>query len=158
MPYVAPDQALGSRLADVEALEGEMGDPPWRVALIGTPALRVVLVRWPAGYATVPHRHPHADEIFQVVRGRAVFTFGDADEEVHAGPGQVLHAAVGVRHAIRVPAGDGPLTLLAAVAPNEDRPDEAVESEDETGRHDGAGVGSGRGAMDRSLASPGGDA
>ncbi len=129
MPYVAPEEALGHRSADLEALEREMGDPPWRVALIGTPALRVVLVRWPAGFATVPHRHPHADEIFQVVRGHALFAFGEAGEEVRAGPGQVLHAAVGVRHSIRVPSDAGPLTMLAAVAPNEDRADEAIESD-----------------------------
>ena len=129
MPYVPPAEALGERRTDLEAVARQMGDPPWRVALIGTPALRVVLVRWPAGFATVPHRHPHADEIFQVVHGRAVFTFGDTDEEVSAGPGELLHAAVGVRHAIRVPADGGPLTLLAAVAPNEDRPDEAIESD-----------------------------
>ena len=126
MPYVPPEEALDRPLADLDAIAARMGEPPWRVALVGTPALRVVLVGWPAGFATVPHRHPHADEIFQVIGGRARFAIGGADE-VEAGPGDFLHAGVGVRHEIRVPDDGGPLTLLAAVAPNEDRADETIE-------------------------------
>jgi quercetin dioxygenase-like cupin family protein len=129
MPYVPPTEALGRQSADLEAVADGMGEPPWRVALVGTPALRVVLVRWPAGYATVPHVHPHADEVFQVLRGRALFALGEA-EEIEAGPGDFLHAGVGVPHAIRVPADGAPVTLLASVAPNEDRADEAVEIRD----------------------------
>lgn len=129
MPYVPPAEALGRSLADLEAIAAGMGEPPWRVALVGTPALRVVLIRWPAGHATVPHVHPHADEVFQVVDGSALFAIGEADE-IEAGPGDFVHAGVGVPHAIRVPDDGGPLTLLAAVAPNEDRPDEVVELAD----------------------------
>jgi quercetin dioxygenase-like cupin family protein len=132
MPYVPPDEALDRSLADLDATAARMGEPPWRIAIIGTPGLRVVLIRWPAGFATVPHVHPHADEIFQVIGGRARFAIGDADE-IEARPGDLVHAGVGVRHGIRVPEGGGPLTLLAAVAPNEDRPDETVENP-ESGR------------------------
>jgi mannose-6-phosphate isomerase-like protein (cupin superfamily) len=60
------------------------------------------------------------------VRGRALFTIGDEPER-EVGPGQFLLAQRGVEHAIRVPEGS-PLVLLAAVAPNEDRPDEQIES------------------------------
>ncbi len=129
MPYVPPVEALGRPLADLDAVASEMGEPPWRVALVGTPALRVVLVRWPAGFATIPHVHPHAEEIFQVNSGRALFTIGEA-AEIEAGPGDFLHASAGTPHAISVPEGGPPVTLLAAVAPNEDRADEAVELTD----------------------------
>jgi len=125
MPYVGPGEAIERPSVDLDALTDEQGPPPWRVVLAGTDALRVVLLQWPAGYATVPHVHPGAEETFLVVRGRAVFSIGDGSER-EVGPGAFLVAGRGVRHAIRVPA-QGPLTLLASVAPNEDRPDEAVE-------------------------------
>jgi len=95
---------------DLESAAREAGPPPWRICLVGTPALRVVLLHWPAGYSTVPHRHPVAEEIFQVVRGRAVFTIGDEPER-EVGPGEFMLAKRGVRHVIRV-AGDAPLQTL----------------------------------------------
>ena len=60
-----------------------------------------------------------------MVRGRALFSIGDAPER-EVLPGEFVLARRGVRHAIRVP-DDTPLLLLAAVSPNEDRPDEEVE-------------------------------
>jgi mannose-6-phosphate isomerase-like protein (cupin superfamily) len=126
MPFVAPGEAHDLPFLDLESVAREAGPPPWRICLVGTPGLRVVLLRWPAGYSTVPHYHPAAEEIFQVVSGRAVFTIGD-DSEREVGPGQFMLARRGVQHGIRV-VGDGPLTLLAAVAPNEDRPQETIES------------------------------
>jgi quercetin dioxygenase-like cupin family protein len=125
MPFVAPDEARNTPFLDLESVAGEAGPPPWRICLVGTPALRVVLLHWPVGYSTVPHRHPVAEEIFQVVRGRAAFTIGDEPER-EVGPGEFMLAKRGVRHVIRV-AGDAPLTLMAAVAPNEDRVDETIE-------------------------------
>jgi quercetin dioxygenase-like cupin family protein len=125
MPFVASGEALGRAFTDLESLAAEQGPPPWRVCLVGTPGLRVVLLCWPAGFATVPHRHPHAEETFEVVRGQAAFRMGDEPERI-VGPGAFVLAARGVPHAIRVPDGE-PLLLLAAVAPNEDRPDETVE-------------------------------
>lgn len=125
MPYVAAGEALDRPFLDLGMVAAGMGPPPWRVCLVGTPGLRVVLLHWPSGYATVPHRHPAAEEIFQVVAGRASFAIGEAPER-EVGPGEFMLAKRGVRHAIRV-VGDGPLTLLAAVAPNEDRPDETIE-------------------------------
>ncbi len=124
MPFVAGDQALDRPFVDLELLAAEQGPPPWRICLVGTPGLRVVLLHWPAGLATVPHRHPHAEETFEVLRGRAAFTIGDAPERI-VGPGTFVLAPRGVRHAIRVPE-DEPLLMLAAVAPNEDRPDETI--------------------------------
>lgn len=85
----------------------------------------MVLLCWAPGYASVPHRHPAAEEIFQIVRGRALFRIG-AEPEREAGPGELLLAMRGSRHAIRV-IGDEPLLMLAAVAPNEARPDETIE-------------------------------
>jgi quercetin dioxygenase-like cupin family protein len=125
MPYVADGEALDRPFLDLDALAADLGPPPWRACLVGTPGLRVLLLHWPAGYATVPHEHPAAEEIFRVIRGRAFFTIGDEPER-EVGPGDFMFALRGVRHAIRVP-DDGPLLLLASVAPNEDRPDETIE-------------------------------
>lgn len=125
MPYVSPIEALGEAIVDLDAERKRMGDAPWRIALVGTPRLRVVLLSWPAGFASVPHYHPHADEIFVPLEGRAIFLIG-AEPEREVGPGAFLVAVRGVRHAIRVPEGQD-LLLLAAVAPNEDVPSETVE-------------------------------
>ena len=103
-----------------------MGEAPRRVALVATPGLRVVLLRWPPGFATVPHHHPHAEEIFLVLEGRAVFSIGDEPER-EVGSGRLMLAERGRWHAIRVPLDTGPLMLLVAVAPNGDAPDEAIE-------------------------------
>ena len=125
MPYVANGEAFDLPFLDMDALSGDLGPPPWRTCLVGTPGLRVLLLHWPPGYATIAHLHPGAEEIFQVVRGRAFFTIGETPER-EVGPGSFLLARRGVRHAIRVSEG-APLLLIAAVAPNEDRPDETIE-------------------------------
>ncbi len=126
MPYVRAGDALDLPFADLADVADRAGPGPWREMLVGTDGLRVVLLRWPPGYATVPHVHPHAEEIFLILDGRAVFRFGD-EPEMEAGQGAFLFAPRGVLHAIRVPRGGGDLTLLASVAPNEDRPDETIE-------------------------------
>jgi quercetin dioxygenase-like cupin family protein len=125
MPFIPPGEALDRPFVDIDALAAEMGPPPWRACLVGTPGLRVVLLNWPPGFATVPHVHPSAEETFQVLRGRALFTIGD-DPEREVDSGSFVLAPRGVRHAIRVPDG-APLLMLAAVAPNDDRPDETIE-------------------------------
>jgi quercetin dioxygenase-like cupin family protein len=125
MPFVAAGDGLDRPFVDLDTLAAEMGPGPWRAPLVGTDGLRVVVVRWPPGYATVPHVHPHAEEIFLVLAGRADFTIGDGPER-RVGPGVLMYAPRGSLHAIRVP-DDGPLTLLASVAPNRDLPDETIE-------------------------------
>ncbi len=125
MPFVAEGGSIELPFLDLGPLAGEHGPPPWRACLVGTPALRVLLLCWPGGFATVPHVHPAAEEIFLVIGGRALFTIGDEPER-EVGPGAFMFARRGIRHAIRVPDGE-PLLLLASVAPNEDRPDETVE-------------------------------
>jgi quercetin dioxygenase-like cupin family protein len=127
MPFVAPGEAHDLPFLDLETLTLQAGPPPWRLCLVGTPGLRVLLLHWPTGYATVPHRHPAADEAFHVLRGRAAFTIGEAPER-EVGPGSLMLALRGVGHRIRV-VGDESLTLMSIVAPNEDRPDETIESE-----------------------------
>jgi mannose-6-phosphate isomerase-like protein (cupin superfamily) len=126
VPFVAAGEALNRPFVDLEEIARGSGEPPWRRCLVGTPGLRVVLLAWPPGFSTVPHLHPRAEEIFSIVRGRALFTIGDEPER-EVGPGSFLLAERGVRHVIRVPDGDEPLLLLAAVAPNEDRAEETVE-------------------------------
>jgi mannose-6-phosphate isomerase-like protein (cupin superfamily) len=128
MPFVPAGQGLDLPSIDLDDLAARMGDPPWRAMLVGTGGTRVVLLRWPAGFATVPHVHPGAEEIFLVLAGRALFAIGD-EPSIDAGPGTFLFAPRGVLHAIRVPDGET-LTLLASVAPNEDRDDETVEHPD----------------------------
>jgi mannose-6-phosphate isomerase-like protein (cupin superfamily) len=126
MPFVREEETIGESFQDLEVLAAGMGEPPWRVCLVGSAATRVVLLAWPPGYATIPHVHPSADETFLVLRGRAALTIG-AGPEVDVGPGAFLVARRGARHAIRVPEDGQPLLLLAAVSPNEDRPDETIE-------------------------------
>lgn len=125
MPHVADGEAFDRSFLDLDVLADELGPPPWRSCLVGTSALRVMLLHWPAGYSSVPHVHPAAEEIFRVIRGRAFFTIGDEPER-EVGPGDFMFARRGVRHAIRVPTAE-PLVFLAAVAPNEDHPDETIE-------------------------------
>lgn len=125
MPFVSEAEALNQPFGDLEALARGAGEMPWRLALVGTPGLRVTYHGFPPGFSTVPHRHPHAEEFFKVLTGRALFTIGDEPER-EVGPGQLVLALRGVRHVIRVGPG-GPTTMLAAVAPNEDRPDETIE-------------------------------
>lgn len=125
MPFVTKGEALDRPFLDIDDIAAEMGPPPWRVCIVGTPGMRVVLLHWPSGFSTVPHLHPAAEEIFQVIRGRAVFGIGNEPER-EVGPGTFLLAERGVSHVIRVPDGE-PLLLLAAVGPNEDRPDETIE-------------------------------
>ena len=126
MPFVHDGEGTDVPFLDMDALALEMGPPPWRACLVGTSGMRVVLLHWPAGFATVPHVHPGAEETFQVIRGRALFTIGDGPER-EVGPGSFLLAKRGVPHAIRVADGGEPLLLLAAVGPNEDRPDETID-------------------------------
>ncbi len=129
MPHVSPGEGRDEPFQDLEAIARVMvaaADGTARSALVGTPALRVVLLRWPAGFATVEHHHPRAEEIFLVLEGRAEFTIAGGPARV-VEPGELVLARRGERHAIRVPGDAGELLLLAAVAPNEDAPDETVE-------------------------------
>lgn len=125
MPFVAEGVALDRPFVDLHALADEMGAPPWRTPLVGTPSLRAVLLCWEPGYETVAHVHPAAEEVFQVLRGRACFTIG-VEPEREVRPGELVLAMRGSRHRIRV-VGDESLLMLAAVAPNADRPDETIE-------------------------------
>ena len=125
MPFVPDTEAFNEAFLDFDALAREADEGPWRMALVGTSGLRVTFHGFPAGFSTVPHRHPHAEEIFTVLSGRALFTVGDEPER-EVGPGELVVAFRDVRHVIRV-GPDGPMVMLAAVAPNEDRPDETIE-------------------------------
>ena len=78
-----------------------------------------------SGFATVPHLHPHAVELFEVLSGRLGFRLDGEPEQV-AGPGTLLLARIGQTHGLRV-IGDQPLVIAATVAPNQDVPDEAVD-------------------------------
>ena len=126
MPFVSEAEALDVPLQDLEALARDAGEMPWRLALVGTAGLRVTYHGFPAGFSTVPHRHPHAEEIFKVLSGRALFTIGDEPER-EADPGSSCSPCAASDTVIRVADDAGPMIMLAAVAPNEDRPDETIE-------------------------------
>lgn len=126
MPYVPDDEALNIPFADLDALAAAAGPMPWRIAVVGTSGMRLTYHGFGPGFATIPHMHPRAEEFFKVLRGVALFTIGDEPERA-VGPGDLVLAMRGVRHRIRVAEDGEPTILLAAVAPNEDRPDETVE-------------------------------
>ncbi len=126
MPYVAEHEVVAPDGATLREIAARLGPPPWRRPLAASPAMRVVLWGWPAGFVTVPHRHPRAEELFQVVAGRAAFTFLDQPARI-LGPGGLLVAPRGVEHVIRVLEGD-PFVMLIVVAPNEEAPDETIEA------------------------------
>jgi quercetin dioxygenase-like cupin family protein len=128
MPHVAADEVVETAGATLEELAARHGPPPFRVPLVASPAIRVVLWGWAPGHVTVPHKHPRAEEVFHVLAGRAVFTLAGMPERT-VGPGSVLVAPRGVAHAIRV-VGDEPFLMLIAVAPNENAPDETIEPAD----------------------------
>ena len=126
MPYVAEHEVIAPDGATLDEITARMGPPPWRVPLIASPALRAVLWSWPAAYVSVPHAHPRAEEMFHVLAGQATFAFAGEPDRT-AGPGAVLVARRGVEHAIRV-IGDEAFVMLIVVAPNEDAPDETIET------------------------------
>ncbi len=115
MPYVAEHEVVAPDGANLEEIAARKGPPPWRVALIASPALRVVLWSWPAAYVTVPHTHPRAEEMFHVLAGQATFAFAGEPERT-VGPGAVLVARRGLEHEIRV-GGDEAFVMLIVVAP-----------------------------------------
>jgi quercetin dioxygenase-like cupin family protein len=125
MPFVPDRDAVARPTADLLALAGSHGPGPWRIALAGDPGVRAVLLGWPPGFRTIPHRHPGASELFAVQAGRLGFRLADL-AEIELTPGSFLVARPGELHALRV-LGDEPAVLLAIVGPNEDRPDEQVE-------------------------------
>ncbi len=125
MPFVPDADAVARPDADLRAIAARSGTGPWRVALAGDPGARAVLLGWPPGFATIPHLHPGASEIFLVQAGRIGFRLDDRPE-VELGPGSFLVARPGELHGLRV-LGETPAVLLAIVGPNEDRPDEMIE-------------------------------
>ena len=125
MPYVTATDALNRRSVRIDNLVDEHGQQEWREPLVATPNVRVVLLMTPPGAKLAPHYHPRADEVFHVLRGVGGFAFGD-DKEILAGPGTVLCAPRGVRHALRA-VGDEPFIWMAIVTPNEDAGDEQLD-------------------------------
>lgn len=151
MPYVAEHDVVALDGATLEEITTRMGPPPWRVPFMASPALRAVLCGWPAGYVTVPHRHPRAEEMFHVLAGRASFVF-DGEPDRTVGPGGILVAPRGIEHEIRV-VGDEAFVMLIVVAPNEDAPDETVERPSEVDPDDAPEPRLGRGSSDRAASS-----
>jgi mannose-6-phosphate isomerase-like protein (cupin superfamily) len=125
MPYVAPTQTLNTLSVDLSAVRAEKGPAPWRVPLLGAEQARCVLLAFPPGYATLPHHHPHAVEMFLIIEGTGTFDIGGV--QYAATSGTLLWSPPGVQHTITV---DGPadLVFLASVAPNQQLDDETIEA------------------------------
>lgn len=125
MPYDAPGSGLDLTAVEFARLVQEAGPVPWRIAVVASPATRVVLLGMTPGTRTIPHRHPRAEETFQVVAGTVGLTIGAAEYVV--GPGTLVLAKRNVVHSIRVP-GPEPAVLMCTVTPNEDALDEQVDA------------------------------
>lgn len=128
MPYVPDDSALNLPEVRLPDLMTRLHAAGGRIALVGVPEARCVLLRWEPGESTERHRHPHAVELFLVLEGelRAWLETHDGIEEVLAGPGTLMFSRAGRAHRFTV-AGSAPVILLAFLAPNEDRPDETTQ-------------------------------
>ena len=125
MPYVPGSEALNRLEVAIEEVRRGLGPPPWRQPIVGSTALRVVLMAWKPSFRTVPHVHPRAEEVFHVLEGQAAFRIGNEEDRI-VGPGTVLLAPRATWHSIRV-VGDAPLLMLIALAPNEEADDETIE-------------------------------
>ena len=68
----------------------------------------IIFVDAPPGRGPGLHKHPY-EEVFIVQEGRGSFTVGD--EELEAGPGDILIVPAGEPHAF-VNSGDGPLRQI----------------------------------------------
>lgn len=66
------------------------------------------------GQSQKPHDHADQDKFYFVVEGNGTFTLGD--DQVQAGPGEVVWAPAGLIHGVTNP-GDQRLTLLVGIAP-----------------------------------------
>ncbi len=132
MPYVPEAAALNQPAVRIAEIRSQLGPGPWRQPIVGLDVLRAVLIAWEPGYASVPHVHPRAVEVFHVLEGSAAFRIGHDVERI-VGPGTVLLAPPAVWHQIRV-VGRQDLLLMVTLAPNEDASDETIEQQDRAGR------------------------
>ncbi len=58
MPFVSEAEAFNLSIQDLELLAREAGEMPWRLALVGTPGLRVTYHGFPPGFTTIPIATP----------------------------------------------------------------------------------------------------
>ena len=126
MPFVSPADAPNARIVTLPV------DRPAtvefaRAPLVASSSVRLVLIEMPAGFTTIPHRHPGATESFYILSGSGTFVIGDSGP-MPVAAGDLLHAQVDEVHGIAA-GGDG-LRFIACVGPNEDRADEEVAATD----------------------------
>jgi quercetin dioxygenase-like cupin family protein len=109
---VTPSKAEFFAVSEIDAqraLSGKLYREFLRV-----PAMSAGLYVLPAG-ATDPQRPHHEDEMYYVVRGKARFRAGEANQEISAG--SVLFVAAGVEHSFYDISEE--LALLVFFAPAE---------------------------------------
>ncbi len=101
---------LAYELADIEAQHRQAGNL-W-LEFLRVPALSVGLYALPAG-GTDPQRPHQEDEVYVVVRGRAMIRVADEDRPVQ--PGSIVFVEKGVEH--RFHSIEEPLSVLVFFAP-----------------------------------------
>jgi quercetin dioxygenase-like cupin family protein len=129
MPFVPVEEAWNLSIASLaDATDAAAAAIDGRVALIGLPEARCVLLHWGPGHVTAFHRHPRAVEVFLVLEGelRGWLEHATGTNVVSARAGSLMCSPAGMAHRFEV-IGDRPVVLLALVAPNEDAPDETTE-------------------------------
>lgn len=127
MPHVPDDEAINAPLVGLDDVVRDARPGALRMALVGSEAVRIVLLRLAPGHEPhPPHRHPGADEVMLVQQGHGRFTVGD-EPAFLAGPNSLVYVPRNVVHRIEIP-GPESLVCLSIVTPNLDAPDEAVEA------------------------------
>jgi quercetin dioxygenase-like cupin family protein len=126
VPYDNPETGLNLPSANLADLVAAAGAPPWRIPVVASPAVRVVLLGLLPGTQTIPHHHPRAEESFQVISGVVGLTIGEAPEYITR-PGMLCFAQRGTVHTIHAPGPDHAV-LMCIVTPNKDAPDEQVDA------------------------------
>lgn len=101
---------LAYELADIEAQHRQAGNL-W-LEFLRVPALSVGLYALPAG-GTDPQSPHHEDEVYVIVRGRAVITVAGEDRPVQTG--SIVFVEKGVEH--RFHSIEEPLSVLVFFAP-----------------------------------------
>ena len=81
-----------------------------------TPRFTFGIISFQAGRTLESHIHPDEDDSFYILDGEIVFTLGEQDDEVVAGPGTFVLVPPGIEHGFRNDT-DRPVRILNVHAP-----------------------------------------
>lgn len=102
------------KIAPAAEMLAPSADDYFRRAIVETDRMRAYWLSFAEGTTVPEHAHARSDEVFYIVRGKATFEFRDAAQPV--APGDTVVLEPGEYH--RIVVSDGPLVMLAVVAPN----------------------------------------